>query len=384
MSFENTRVLVLDGGGRQALPVLKWLHDLKCHITTVNSSKLDIGYASRFPKGKLLTQHPIYDTEEKENFIDKEIRSGKYDVVIPLSDLSTQYISKHLDEYSKYIRTFVPEYSVFMKAYDKQQTMEICQEHDIPCTRTKESDEAFEDFIEKVGYPIVVKPRSGCGSVGFRCLHSDDEWKKFVEENDNPDEYVVQEYVNQDGRQYNVHLFMDGEENVVFAVPTQKCRWFPVDGGASCFCRTVDRPDLVEQCIRLLKAVHWKGYCEIEMIEDVSTGTEKIIEINGRTSASIKICQLYGVNIGKGMLALAYGERLEPQPFVYRDARMRCIHTDLLWFLKSNERFKSSPSWFNNRHTRDQIFSLSDPLPFFTFSVQSLAKYKKEMKKRSR
>jgi carbamoylphosphate synthase large subunit len=271
-----------------------------------------------------------------------------------------------------------------MKAYDKQQTMEICQKNGIPCTRTKETDETFEEFISKVGYPIVVKPRSACGSVGFRCLHNDSEWKEFVRNNSKMDEYVIQEYVNQDGNQYNVHLFMDKAGEISFAVSTQKCRWFPVDGGASSFCRTVDRPDLIEQCVKLLKAIHWQGYCDVDLIEDKKLGLVKVIEINGRASENIRICQILGINVAENMLELTYKKKVRPQMKPYMDRRMRCIHTDLLWFLKSKDRLRTKPSWFNLKNTYDQIFSLSDPVPFFAFSIQSMAKYRKEMNKRSR
>ncbi len=383
--MQNVKILVLDGPSRQVLPTLKGLNDIGCNITTLNYSKLDIGYTSRYPQKKLLYKINSHDKVEMKKVIDAEICSGKYDIVIPLSDISTQIIAENLETYSKYVKAPVNDYDTFMKAYDKFQTMEICQKNNIPCTRTKMDDESLEEFISKVGYPIVVKPRSACGSVGFRCLENESELDSLLETDGfNLSGYVIQEYVEQHGRQYNIHLFMDNDSNLAFAIPTQKCRWFPVDGGSSCFCRVVDRKDLVEICTKLLKEIGWKGYCEIEMIEDVSEGAEKIIEINGRASASIRICQLYGVNVAESMVKLAYEEELSARPFEYRDVRMRCIHTDLLWLLKSKNRFKTTPAWFNNRHTHDQIFSWSDPLTFFPFSIQSLLKYKQEMKKRER
>jgi len=65
-----------------------------------------------------------------------------------------------------------------------------------------------------------------------------------------------------------------------------------------------------------------------------------------------------------------------------QDVRLRCLHTDLLWFIKSKDRLKTQPSWFSFKNTNDQIFSLSDPLPWFTFSLQAMMKYKNEMEKR--
>lgn len=42
-------ILLTEGKSKQVLPISKWLRKLNCHITTVNSSKLDLGYKSRYP-----------------------------------------------------------------------------------------------------------------------------------------------------------------------------------------------------------------------------------------------------------------------------------------------------------------------------------------------
>lgn len=386
MKISGLRILVLDGAGRQILPVLSGLYDLRCHITTLNFSKLDIGYASKYPKNKLLYKGIGHNLEKIKTIVDKEIKSGKYDIIIPLGDRMTEFLARNWLEYSAYIRSFIPSYETFMKAFDKQQTMEICQRIGISCTRTKMSSESMDSFLNRVGgYPIVAKPRSGFGSVGFHCIKSEKEFARLLTLGEiNFNEFVIQEYVDQNGEQYNVHAFMDQKDEIAYIVPTQKCRWFPVDGGSSCFCRTIDRPDLIEQCTRLLKAIHWRGCCEIELIQDPSSGVAKVMEINGRTSACVKISQLFGVNIAKSMVELALGRNVTKQMPAFKDVRMRCIHTDLLWFLKSPNRFTTEPSWFNNKHTHDQIFTISDPWPFVTFSLQSVLKFRSEMKKRSR
>ncbi len=54
MDWEKTRVLVLDGERRQSLTIIKGLTDLGCYIATLNTSKIDIGYTSRYPNEKLI------------------------------------------------------------------------------------------------------------------------------------------------------------------------------------------------------------------------------------------------------------------------------------------------------------------------------------------
>lgn len=383
--FSKLRVLVLDAFGRQVMPILHGLHRLKCSITTLNYSKLDLGYASRYPKKKILCKNVNPLSEQNEAIIEREIKTKNYDIVIPLSDVSTKFLSSRWNEFCEYIKAPIPNIDTFLIAFDKQRTMEVCMENSIPCTLTKCLNEEIDHFLKRVEFPIVVKPKSGFGSIGFRILKAKEDLDNFLDKVKNDmTNYLIQEYVPQTGKQYNVHAFVDDNNELSFAVPTQKCRWFPIDGGSSCFARTVDRADLIEQCEKLLKIINWRGCCEIELIEDPRNGQIKVMEINGRTSACIKMCQLAGINVAKSMVQFSLGLPVQKQPFIFKDVRMRYLHTDILWFLKSKNRWRCKPGWFNNWHTHDQIFAIGDPIPFFAYSLQSVFRYKKEMKKRKR
>ena len=92
MDYKGTRVLVLDGFGRQQASILRQLHDLGCIITTVNDSKLDVGYASRYPH-KRIVEHGIRDDEALyERIIKQELATGNYDVVFPMLFHYGQYV----------------------------------------------------------------------------------------------------------------------------------------------------------------------------------------------------------------------------------------------------------------------------------------------------
>ena len=47
--YSRIRVLLIEGRARQVLPMSKSLRELGCEITTYNGSKLDPGYASKYP-----------------------------------------------------------------------------------------------------------------------------------------------------------------------------------------------------------------------------------------------------------------------------------------------------------------------------------------------
>ena len=129
--------------------------------------------------------------------------------------------------------------------------------------------------------------------------------------------------------------------------------------------------------------MNWRGAADIDLIQDPRDGIAKIMEINPRVSGSVKVVLNSGVNIAEQIIQLASNEEVSDYLEYKKDIRMRCLHTDILWFIKSPNRFHTSPSWFSWKNTVDQIWSFDDPIPFLTFSIQSLFKYKKEMKKRS-
>ena len=384
--LSGKRVLVLDGGSRQILPILKGLHESGCNVTTLNSSKLDNGYASRYVDKRLLVSKQDYHEVYTAAF--REAQTKKYDVIIPVTDNSMDIMTRHKSEFSDYVLLPIPNREVFLKAYNKQLTMEICMDIDVPCPITKREAESVDSFIEKVGFPIVAKPRMACGSMGLKIVKTRKQLDELIKEKAIVlSDYVLQEFIPQNGKQYNIHLFMTDGDTLSTGIVTEKTRWYPVDGGASCMCRTIENDGIKAQCEKLLKAIHWRSYCEIEMIVDPRDGVAKVMEINGRASASIKIMDLVDVNVAKMMMQLAYNEPIEPIKNVRQDVRMRRLSTDCLWFLQSKDRFSRKPSWFSPIRTHEVVFSIKDPAPFFATGlklISSFTHYKKEMGKRER
>ena len=97
----------------------------------------------------------------------------------------------------------------------------------------------------------------------------------------------------------------------------------------------------------------------------------------------MKLCFATGTDPARQIVELALGLPVTEYPD-YRDGvRLRYMHTDLLWLLKSPNRFRAKPGWFDFRRTTDQIFSLKDPWPWFTYTAQGLRRCKGEMAKRN-
>ena len=384
--FSNIRVLLLEGFARQNMPMIEALHKLGCHITTYNSSKLDIGYASRYPNKKLLRFWDREDEEKTYNALLEVLQEEHYDVVIPMTDFSAMMLAKHKAEISQFAAPAVNDFEVFIKAADKVQTMMACMDNEVPCPYTLKEAQTVEDIIQSgIEYPFIIKPRTGYGSIGFHLINNEEELRDIFEKTKSIcGPMVVQEYIPQTDVQYKCEVFIDGNGDVKSAVVFDKTRWYPIDGGSTCCSATVNRPDIVESSVKLLQAIGWKGYGDVDLIQDPRDGIAKVMEINPRITASVKVCFKAGVDFARQIIELETGREVTEYKDYKLDCRLRYMHTDLLWFLKSPNRFKTKPSWFSWKRTTDQIWSWKDVWPWFTYTIQGLKKYKKESKKRQR
>lgn len=377
-------VLLMEASSRQVLPMARSFYKAGYNITTVCEHKSDLGNMTRFKHRCYVIENVDSDFSIAEKIYIKLVQKNKYDIILPLSDFSAEIAARNKIEWEKqgcYVA--VNDFDTFILAYDKLNTMRICMENNIPCPHTVLVDN--EDCIDfkEIKYPVVIKPRSACGSIGFHIVENEQKLREVLTDNSHGP-FLIQEFIPQTGRQYNAHFVLDNNHNVKTAVCTEKCRWFPIDGGASTLCRTVKNEYILSICADLLKEIGWVGYCDLDLMEDPRDGSIRIIEINARISANVKICFSVGANVVKQIIELSEKKPLSEFLDYYEDQRLRCIHTDLLWFIKSPNRMNADPSWFSNKRTTDQIFSIDDILPFISFSLSSVFKYKREMRKRER
>lgn len=388
--LSGIRVLLLEGMGRQVMPMMQSLHDLGCYIATYNKSKLDMGYASRYPDEKILGDWDRNDEDFSYKALMKILKKKKYDVVIPMTDFSATMLSKHKDEVSKYVHPAVNDWDVYMRAGDKLNTMIACMDNKIPCPHTLRTVNTVEDVLTavkggEINYPFIIKPRIGYGSIGFHVIKNEAELKKaFQSSVDSHGDMLVQEYIPQTDIQYKCEVFIDGNGEIKSAVVFDKTRWYPIDGGSTCCSASVKRPDIVESSVKLLKAIGWRGYGDVDLIQDPRDHVAKVMEINPRITASVKVCFAAGVDFARQIVEYETGRKVTEYKDYEIDKRLRYMHTDLLWFIKSPNRFKAKPSWFSWKRTTDQIWSLKDPWPWFTYTIAGLMKFKTESAKRKR
>lgn len=384
INSSKVKVLLIEGRARQVLPLAKSMRELGVEVTTYNGSKLDPGYASRSPHRKLLAFFDAKDPEKSFEALKAELEKYHYDMVIPMNDDIAIQLSKHKKDLEKLTTPIVEDWETFQFACDKLKTMRVCMENNIPCPKTFTSLDDFLASESSVSYPLVVKPRTGCAAVGFHTSDTkEDVVEYFTKAEKKYGPMLIQEYIPQTDIQYKCEMYVDREGTLKASCVFAKNRWYPVYGGSSTLNTTVNRPDIEETCKQLLEKIGWKGYADIDLIQDPRDGIAKVMEINPRITGSVKICYAAGVNFSKLILQDYRKEAVDEAFNTNYGLQLRYMHTDVLWFLKSKDRFRCKPSWFNFKNSVHQIFSWDDPWPSIAFTFQGFGKLLKDKKKRS-
>lgn len=372
--IKGKRVLVLEGYSRQALPYMRELKKMGMKVTLLCNSKIDCGYVSRFPDERILGICNPEDYASSEQYIIELIKNKKYDVVLPLGDFGAGILANNKIELSNYAKICTNDIDVFKISNDKLAVMKICMENKIPCPFTLFGIDNTEDVItSEIKFPIIIKPRRGCGAKGFHKFDNSIEFVNYVKENRiNLKEMVVQECIPSNSLSASDNLFIDNDGNVKSSFLYGCKRVFPLQGGTGTFNITFDRKDIHVQCAKLANVLGLRGINGIDMMIDSRDQIAKVIEINPRSLACSKIGFIAGVNQARQVMEAAFSYPVTEYKTYKCDMRVRMMQIDTLWFLKSPDRFRSKPSWFSWTNTVDQTFSWDDPLPWFAFLIRGL------------
>lgn len=379
MSKER-KILVLDGNSSQCLPIIRSLYKEGHLITLVCPGIFSSGYFSRYVHKKLIWPRITANKEEFYKIFLSHIESEHYDWVLGLSDVSTDMLSYHKKKIEKFVKTVVPDYKIYSMAADKYLTMQLCMKKKIPCPITISGDETDNEELESMlSFPVVVKPKKGVGAVGFAIFYDRESLiNKLPSLRTEYGNLLIQEYIP-NRKQYTAEVFCDNNSNMKACIISEKIRFFPVTGGTSSCNITIQSSEMALIAERLLKELKWVGAANIDFILDPRDNISKVIEINPRIGATIKIAFVSGIDFSKMLLRLANGRDIEQIECYKSGLIMRNLILDTIWFIFSSaqDRKKTIPAFFKfyDKRIYYQAFSKDDPLPILGFFIGYIIKY---------
>ena len=367
--------LILDAEMQCALPVLEALRRRGFDVTAGSHKRVNMGFFSRYPNRRVVYPPPQRLPVEFVARIVELARAHRYDFILPTDDVSSELLTAHRDRLERYAPLAVAPYETFMKARDKSKTLQIAIDNDLPCPKTFFPErESIDAIAQRASYPVLVKANISSGARGILPVQKKEELKGTYEKvKATYGECHIQEYVPKGGAQYKADLFLDDRQDLKAAMVYSKLRYFPVNGGSSVVNRTVFYPEIIDIAYRLLRAMNWRGFADFDFITDPRDGVPKIMEINPRIPACFRITLAAGIDFPSMIASLAMGGKVAKVDGYKRDVYLRYFPLDVLWFLKSPERFRAQPSFFKffGRDLSDQIISLRDPGPMLGFCLEN-------------
>lgn len=333
--------ILLFGGGLQSLSIARGLKDKGYKVFNMADGH-SVGRFSNF-----IDKFESIDLESIESLsMINKIVHDQIDVIIPMEDEYAEWLSINQKVIAKktQCKIAITNPEVFSTAIDKQKLLTVCENYNIPHPRTITINSDNIDKIKKFEFPALIKPNISNGSRGISLALNYNDFKnkiKLIIQNFGA--CTLQEYIQND-HYYNVMLYRYQDGSYGPSVATKISRFYPIKGGSSSFCTTINDPRLFNICKTLLTKLNWFGFADFDVLEK-NDGDYKIIELNPRVPASVHAAYISGINYGEVIINDLLNCQKTSMTY-YPGKHLRCLGIDIAWFLTSPRRFKIHPSWF--------------------------------------
>ena len=182
-----------------------------------------------------------------------------------------------------------PPWEVLSRIQNKRSQLEVAEAAGVPVPRTLHPRSVAEarGAAAELGFPVLVKPSSTegfkrrFGRQAFRCSSAAEVEAAYAEAE--PYGPMVQELIpGGDDELYTLgsHLARGGEALGLFC--GRKLRQTPPGVGTCRVGEAVWVEEVVEQGLRLLRALEFHGLSQVEFKRDVRDGAYKLMEVNPR------------------------------------------------------------------------------------------------------
>jgi len=365
----NKNVLIL-GGGLQALSTAYSLWKEEVYAVCLADEEEEIRQSRFIKRFYPLQRGKIYEQ------VIATIQSEQIGLIIPMSDYMSELLSKHKaeleSEYNCYVP--VPNHEIFIQGADKEKLMAFCEQNSFPHPRTRALDASnIAEAALYVQFPALIKPNRSVGARGIKLVHSLEELQRnYPVIHKTYGDATLQEYVDsKDAPYYNVMLYRSKSGEITGCAIIEILRFFPIKGGSSSLCRTIEEPKLRAICESVLHKLSWEGMADFDVLK-APNGEYKIIEINPRVPASLRAADIAGVNFPMLML------EQEQRPISYKTNQyLRYFGLDIMWFLSSQNRFKAKPAWILSIgcHVYFQDIYAKDPSTWFSWLINGFKRF---------
>lgn len=274
----------------------------------------DDGYLPRWLRSRHCDRwHSVPDAADRHvrEYLPDIVAAARPDAILPVNTPATVAAIALRDSGRVPARTNLPTAEAFAAAYDKRECLAACRRLGIPCPAVHEPAAAATLLRRNRGTKLVVKPRLDFGGGhGVRIVSDEAALGAAVRHCDERlGGAIVQEFIPGDVTRLAMLLVLFGPDSrLVAGFTSRKLRQYPPEGGAVTAGESTAEPRLLEQMLPLFEAWRWTGPAEVDLKFDERDGCYKVLEVNPRLPAYLRLV----VDCGLDLPALAAGLVLDP------------------------------------------------------------------------
>ena len=250
-------------------------------------------------------------------------QTNRIDIVVSLFDIDLLMLAKHKKQFETIgTKVIVSDPSIVEICNDKWNTYEFLKNNDF---HVPMSFLAVNEVIEKIArgelaYPIVVKPRYGCGSISVAIAYDEEDLryltKKANEDIANSylkyesavtnDKVIYQECLK--GQEYGADIINDLTgitQNVIIR------KKLAMRSGETDIAQLVDEPNIKETLVRL--GTITKHIANMDCDIFLVNGIPYILEMNARFGGGYPFSHMAGCNLPKAIVEWAKGKEVSKE-----------------------------------------------------------------------
>ncbi|WP_309123286.1 carbamoyl-phosphate synthase [Paenibacillus sp.] len=339
-----------------------------------------------------LCPHPIFEEEALlrfllafgERFPDKAVLYAGADDYV-------QFMSKYREALAARYLFVLPEAATIDAALDKRLTYQAAVAHGIPSpkTYTVESRGQLQELLPSLQYPCILKPAF---SADYRkrmnkkaiVVESAERMEAAYAYYERFGELMIQELVpGEDEHVYELGALFDDDMRLLAVFTGKKLQQYPPAFGSGALAVSVRNEEVIELGLRLLRALSFKGFANVEFKLDPRDRRAKFLEINARTWFWHSLATRCGVDFSYLYYLSVTGQKPEAATTQREGPKWLYPVRYLLAFLERRaEGGANVAEWIRRLRgeTEYALFDWSDPLP----SLRSFAAHLKSIRLRKK
>ncbi len=311
--------ILLTSVGRRAYMV-KYFQEVLAgtgEVHVCNSDELTVAFQYA---DKSVISPLIYD-DDYIPFLLEYCKKEKIDILISLFDIDLLMLAKHKSEFLAIgTRVIVSDEEFVSVCNDKWKTYLFLKENGFNVPKTYLSIREVMGAIDAgiLQYPIIVKPRFGCGSIAMSVAEDEmsllyyfsrntravkNSYLKYESESVD-DKIIFQEFLH--GQEHGVDCINDLNGNFVNAIVKKK---LAMRAGETDIAETVDCPEIYETAKKIAGLSKHIGNVDMDVF--MVDGKPYVLEMNARFGGGYPFSHIAGCNLPKAIVAWCNGESVD-------------------------------------------------------------------------